>query len=161
MPDGPGMVETTAGALRREHVGRIVHVPVPPLAGLLLDLEHHLDSPPVPGETESAIPGSTWLLVELPNLVRRAAPPTTVPAWLRPDTRVIVDERLEVGVCALCGQQLLRTADDCWHPHSETARACPPEPPLLERPPGFRGGRPGREHWRPRPSPTALPEETP
>ena len=59
---------------------------------------------------------------------------------------------VEVGVCALCGQELIRTADDCWHPW-DVARACPPEP----RGPaalsdwyaaGNRTGRPGREHWR-------------
>lgn len=158
--DAPGMVETTAGALLPEHVGRVVHIPHPSMAGLLLDLEHGVDSPPLAGALEPAIAGATWFLLELPPRIRTTTPPTTRPVWLEPSSRVIVDERLDVGVCALCGQALLRTADDCWHPHT-VVRACPPEPPLADRPPGFRTGRPGRDQWRPRPAHTALPEEPP
>lgn len=60
------------------------------------------------------------------------------------------------GVCALCGQQLIITPDDCWHPY-DVERACPPEPapddwgedgwPAFYAA-GHRPGRPGREHWR-------------
>lgn len=56
----------------------------------------------------------------------------------------------EVGHCATCGQELIRTASDCWHPHS-VATACPPEVKLdemsvVEWGDGF--GRPGRDQWR-------------
>ena len=59
-----------------------------------------------------------------------------------------------VGVCALCGQVLIRTEDDCWHPW-DVERACPPEPrgdgmaygQWVSS--GNRTGRPGRQHWRP------------
>lgn len=54
------------------------------------------------------------------------------------------------GVCDLCGQELILTDDDCWHPFN-VEKACPPET--------HEGGlvttafgtffRPGREHWRP------------
>lgn len=61
----------------------------------------------------------------------------------------------EVGHCDLCGQELLRTAGDCWHPWN-VSRACPPEPADSSSPEwadwwqaGNRTGRPGREHWRP------------
>jgi hypothetical protein len=44
---------------------------------------------------------------------------------------------VEVGSCDLCGQEMLRTADDCWHPYN-VAKACPPEPgPMME----------SRENW--------------
>lgn len=65
-----------------------------------------------------------------------------------------IDDGCEVGVCALCGQELIRTVDDCWHPYT-VARACPPEPPtgargewLRWKRAGNRSLRPGREHWR-------------
>jgi hypothetical protein len=69
-------------------------------------------------------------------------------------------EELGVGTCDLCGQQLFRTADDCWHPY-HVANACPPEPPSTGAAwadwfaAGNRTGRPGHEHWRP------ITEETP
>lgn len=59
----------------------------------------------------------------------------------------------ERGVCALCGQELIRTADDCWHPYT-VARACPPEPPgtsvewIVWSQAGNQSLRPGRENWR-------------
>ena len=65
----------------------------------------------------------------------------------------------EVGTCALCGQEMIRTADDCWHPW-DVKVACPPEPgPMMESKEnslawmdfynkGLRPGRPGREHFR-------------
>ena len=68
-------------------------------------------------------------------------------------------EVAEVGVCALCGQEMIRTADDCWHP-SDVERACPPEPGRMTESrenfeawqrfyaSGLRCGRPGREHFR-------------
>lgn len=31
-----------------------------------------------------------------------------------------------LGTCKACGQELILTAADCWHPHS-VERACPPE----------------------------------
>lgn len=33
----------------------------------------------------------------------------------------------EVGTCALCGQIMVRTEDDCWHPYYVPI-ACPWEP---------------------------------
>jgi hypothetical protein len=61
----------------------------------------------------------------------------------------------EAGTCDLCGQQMIRTADDCWHPWS-VATACPPEPPSTDLAAyaewvvaGNRTGRPGREHFIP------------
>lgn len=65
------------------------------------------------------------------------------------------DEQAESGICDLCGQELIRTATDCWHPYT-VERACPPEPgddwsqetgwPAFYR--QYRGpGRPGREHF--------------
>jgi hypothetical protein len=58
---------------------------------------------------------------------------------------------LENGTCDLCGQQFLRSADDCWHPWDVPA-ACPPE--VLRdgvmQPEWGGPGRPGREHFRPR-----------
>jgi hypothetical protein len=59
----------------------------------------------------------------------------------------------EVGVCGLCNQTMIRTADDCWHPW-DVEKACPPEPPggttrwIAWYQAGNRSGRPGREHWR-------------
>lgn len=32
----------------------------------------------------------------------------------------------EVGTCSACGQELILTDDDCWHPWS-VENACPPE----------------------------------
>lgn len=62
-------------------------------------------------------------------------------------------DEAEIGCCALCGQQLIRTADDCWHPWN-VERPCPPQPAALldlltwyEA--GGRTGRPGREHFQP------------
>lgn len=149
--DAPGMRETTAGALQPAEVGRVVHLPRPPIVGVLTHLQHGVDSPPLPSAPHAgpALRGATHVLIELPSQQRGTAPVVT-PAWLEPQARVIVDDRLEVGVCALCGQQLLRTADDCWHPWT-AATACPPEPPLHKWPAGFRSGRPGRDNWRPRP----------
>lgn len=58
------------------------------------------------------------------------------------------------GVCDLCGQELLLTDDDCWHPYT-VLEACPPEPPSADvaawqelHRAGHRTGRPGRQHWR-------------
>jgi hypothetical protein len=66
----------------------------------------------------------------------------------------------EVGTCALCGQTMIRTDDDCWHPYN-VKKACPPElqwrfpgdPDAVAawqelRAKGIRPGRPGREHFR-------------
>jgi len=59
---------------------------------------------------------------------------------------------IESGTCDLCGQVLLLTADDCWHPWN-VDRACPPEPPGTSPEwrawamAGNRSGRPGREHF--------------
>lgn len=69
-------------------------------------------------------------------------------------------EAIEVGVCDLCGRQLLRAPDgDVWHPWDLVrARPCPPEPwydptdPskwIAWREAGNRTGHPGAEHWRP------------
>lgn len=67
----------------------------------------------------------------------------------------------EVGSCDLCGQKMIRTADDCWHPWNVTV-ACPAQPE--ERlgatadgdrrwrefyAAGLRTGRPGRDHFLP------------
>lgn len=67
----------------------------------------------------------------------------------------------EVGTCDLCGQEMVRTPDDCWHPFN-VRRACPPEPPSMRggdpgaiaawqefHAAGLRPGRPGREHFVP------------
>ena len=56
---------------------------------------------------------------------------------------------LSVGTCALCGQEMLRTATDCWHPW-DVAEACPPGDPTA-LPAGTSSGRPGREHFIPAP----------
>lgn len=55
-----------------------------------------------------------------------------------------------VGTCKACGQEMIQTEDDCWHPWNiETA--CPPE----HHDQGFavpewgRFGRPGREYFIP------------
>lgn len=69
--------------------------------------------------------------------------------------------RAEVGHCALCGQELIRTADDCWHPHS-VPKACPEQPQGMRElidwfQAGNRTGRPGREHWRPGPARPVFP----
>lgn len=66
-----------------------------------------------------------------------------------------------VGTCALCGQVLILTADDCWHPW-DVEKACPTEPldPTMSTPEsaaawgafraaGLAPGRPGREHFIP------------
>lgn len=58
----------------------------------------------------------------------------------------------ELGTCDLCGQKMIRTAADCWHPYN-VEKACPPEPRgdslaygewIMA---GNRTGRPGREHF--------------
>lgn len=63
----------------------------------------------------------------------------------------------EAGTCRLCGQLMIRTDDDCWHPYS-VAKACPPEPSSVPwdaegwrefRAAGLATGRPGREHFVP------------
>jgi hypothetical protein len=63
----------------------------------------------------------------------------------------------ERGTCALCGQEMIRTEDDCWHPHA-VAKVCPPEPSsepydltgwVAFHDSGLRPGRPGREHFIP------------
>lgn len=66
----------------------------------------------------------------------------------------------EAGTCDLCGQEMIRTVDDCWHPHT-VAKACPPEPasgdwsdagwPAFYAA-GLMSFRPGREHFVPNPS---------
>lgn len=57
----------------------------------------------------------------------------------------------ELGRCVECGQELVLTADDCWHPFT-VKRACPPE---VWTGGVWRGvvwgegpGRPGRDKWR-------------
>ena len=71
------------------------------------------------------------------------------------------NEDAELGTCDLCGQKMIRTADDCWHPWN-VAKACPPEPSSVPfdaegwaafRAAGLAGHRPGREHFRTLPSP--------
>jgi len=66
----------------------------------------------------------------------------------------------ELGTCDVCGQVLLRTADDCWHPWN-VLRACPPEPSTVPwdikgwldfRAAGLSSHRPGREHFVPDPT---------
>lgn len=67
----------------------------------------------------------------------------------------------EVGSCDLCGQEMIRTDDDCWHPW-DVRVACPPEPPSMRGgdpaavarwqkfyESGLRTGRPGRDHFVP------------
>lgn len=55
----------------------------------------------------------------------------------------------EVGSCDLCGQEMVRTQDDCWHPYY-VAAACPPEWPRPRYGVQFgTAGRPGREHFVP------------
>lgn len=61
----------------------------------------------------------------------------------------------EEGTCDLCGQYMIRTPDDCWHPYN-VERACPPEPPGLDHAAwsewyreGNRPLRPGRQHFVP------------
>lgn len=159
MPDAPaagGLVELTAGELRLEHIGRVLQIPAPPTTGVLLELEHHVDPPPLPG-MGVVMRDATRLLLDLPRRDRGPGHPDPLPVHLLPSVRVVVDLALEVGVCALCGQELLRTTTDCWHPWT-VERACPPEPPLHQWPAGFRSGRPGRDQWRHRPIPT---EESP
>jgi hypothetical protein len=63
----------------------------------------------------------------------------------------VSDVEHDVGTCDLCGQKLIRTATDCWHPWN-VERACPPEFPLSPEHPngiafGDGYGRPGREHF--------------
>lgn len=64
-------------------------------------------------------------------------------------------DEAEVGTCALCGQEMIRTADDCWHPWN-VAKACPPEPSSADfaaysawRAAGNESLRPGRQHFIP------------
>lgn len=68
-------------------------------------------------------------------------------------------DEAEVGTCDLCGQEMIRTPDDCWHPW-DVPMPCPPEPgPMNESrenfdawqafyASGMRTGRPGRHHFR-------------
>lgn len=61
-----------------------------------------------------------------------------------------------LGKCDLCGQDMIRTEDDCWHPYY-VAKACPPEPASDDwsdttgwpawYAAGHESGRPGREHF--------------
>jgi hypothetical protein len=66
----------------------------------------------------------------------------------------------EIGSCNLCGQVMIRTEDDCWHPYY-VAKACPPEPSSVPwdaegwrkfSAAGLATLRPGREHFTPNPS---------
>ena len=56
----------------------------------------------------------------------------------------------QVGACKACGQELILTEDDCWHPYN-VERACPPEIDYQ----GFAKaqwgsfGRPGRQYFVP------------
>lgn len=55
----------------------------------------------------------------------------------------------QVGTCTSCGQQLILTPDDCWHPYN-VAVACPPEIDTGKgwpEPQWGRFGRPGREYF--------------
>lgn len=59
------------------------------------------------------------------------------------------------GTCKLCGQEMVLTKDDCWHPWN-VPTACPPEPAKDDYEgwqkfyrAGLRSGRPGREHFVP------------
>lgn len=149
------MLELTAGELLPEHVGRVLHIPQPPVVGVLLELEQHVTAPPVRGRV--VMTDATRLLLERPRAQRGGLAPAPLPVHLLPTVRVVVDLALDVGECDLCGQDLLRTSSDCWHPWT-VERACPPEPPLHAWPPGFRSGRPGRDHWRPRT--TTTPEDS-
>lgn len=78
----------------------------------------------------------------------------------QPDPTAEKVSEWEVGTCALCGQELVRTPDDCWHPYT-VKFACPPEPRGSGHPDGYddegwagffaagkRSNRPGREHFR-------------
>lgn len=54
------------------------------------------------------------------------------------------------GTCTVCGQELILTADDCWHPYTITT-PCPPEHdvngvPTIEWGDGY--GRPGRDKYQ-------------
>lgn len=56
----------------------------------------------------------------------------------------------EEGTCSRCGQTMLRTASDAWHPYT-VKEACPPE---IDKDgvtvPEWGGyGRPGREYFVP------------
>lgn len=55
----------------------------------------------------------------------------------------------EQGTCALCGQEMIRTPDDAWHPWT-VEKACPPEVRMNGMSLSEWGtpGRPGREHFR-------------
>lgn len=60
---------------------------------------------------------------------------------------------VEVGTCEACGQTLLRTATDCWHPWT-VRKACPPEVPDaagLLRPRWGKPLHPGMACFRPLP----------
>jgi hypothetical protein len=68
----------------------------------------------------------------------------------------------EVGHCAVCSRELIRTAVDCWHPAGALAGgpACPPEftgPVVYGVMFGLGPGRPGRAYWRPGPAPRPEP----
>ncbi len=66
----------------------------------------------------------------------------------RPDPPPVT---VQVGRCRACGQQLLRTTDDCWHSAATTTVACPPEvaDPVTRVLWGDGFGRPGRGMWIP------------
>ena len=60
---------------------------------------------------------------------------------------------VEIGICDLCGQEMLKTADDAWHPWN-VERECPPTPAMTDfdgwrefNAKGLRIGRPGAQHF--------------
>lgn len=63
---------------------------------------------------------------------------------------------IKIGICALCGQEMISTENDAWHPW-DVEQACPPEIDeqgvTVPQWGGF--GRPGREHFRPAPTGSA------
>lgn len=79
----------------------------------------------------------------------------TVQQLVETDSECPLHGDVKVGVCNMCGQELLLSEDDCWHPHT-IATPCPPE--ALRKFYGenawrdFRPGRPGRERWMPQES---------
>lgn len=67
------------------------------------------------------------------------------------------DDDAQSGRCDLCGQAMIRTIDDCWHPWN-VPKACPEEPSSAPfdfegwrkfRAAGLAMHRPGREHFIP------------
>lgn len=114
---------------------------------------------------ECASPGGAALMMPLGPRRWKVLVPSSIPhqdrdALLGMAERPVVDgghrpetvEGGERGVCALCGQEMLRANSDgdAWHPWSVLA-ACPPEDDRR----GFTSAvwgtsfRPGREHFRP------------